>query len=90
MCIRDSRSSLLAQFGITAQALPGPQLRAADLVVWAVKPQVFREAALHQGLDAFDQFVAGVDVDTRVAIGQRGGGGRRRLGHGRSSAGQEA
>ena len=41
-----ARSSLLAQFGITAQALPGPQLRAADLVVWAVKPQVFREAAL--------------------------------------------
>jgi len=41
-----ARSSLLAQFGITAQALPGPGLRAADLVVWAVKPQVFREAAL--------------------------------------------
>lgn len=41
-----ARSSLLAQFGITAQALPGPELRAADLVVWAVKPQVFREAAL--------------------------------------------
>ncbi|MCO5103287.1 MAG: pyrroline-5-carboxylate reductase [Burkholderiaceae bacterium] len=41
-----ARSSLLARFGITAQALPGPQLRDADLVVWAVKPQVFREAAL--------------------------------------------
>ena len=41
-----ARSRLLAQFGITAQARPGPQLRAADLVVWAVKPQVFREAAL--------------------------------------------
>ena len=41
-----ARSSLLAQFGVTAQALPGPELRAADLVVWAVKPQVFREAAL--------------------------------------------
>ena len=41
-----ARSSLLAQFGVTAQALPGPGLRAADLVVWAVKPQVFREAAL--------------------------------------------
>ena len=27
-----ARSSLLAQFGITAQALPGPELRAADLV----------------------------------------------------------
>ena len=41
-----ARSSLLAQFDVTAQTLPGPGLRAADLVVWAVKPQVFREAAL--------------------------------------------
>jgi pyrroline-5-carboxylate reductase len=41
-----ARDALQAQFGIAAQALPGPQLRSADLVVWAVKPQVFREAAL--------------------------------------------
>ena len=41
-----ARDALHAQFGIAAQAECGPQLRAAGLVVWAVKPQVFREAAL--------------------------------------------
>ncbi|ODS60279.1 MAG: pyrroline-5-carboxylate reductase [Acidovorax sp. SCN 68-22] len=41
-----ARAALQARWGIAAQALPGPQLRGADLVVWAVKPQVFREAAL--------------------------------------------
>jgi hypothetical protein len=25
--------------------------------------------AAHQGLDAFDEFIAGVDVDTRIAVG---------------------
>ena len=41
-----ARNTLQTQFGIAAQDLPGPQLRNADLVVWAVKPQTFREAAL--------------------------------------------
>ena len=42
----EARDALQAQFGIVAQDLPGPELRNADLVIWAVKPQVFREAAL--------------------------------------------
>ncbi len=41
-----ARDALQTRFGIAAQAESGPELRAANLVVWAVKPQVFREAAL--------------------------------------------
>jgi pyrroline-5-carboxylate reductase len=37
---------LRAQTGVTVFAQPGDFLQAADLVVWAVKPQVFKEAAL--------------------------------------------
>lgn len=42
----EARTALQANFGITADEKPGTQLREAGLVVWAVKPQVFREAAL--------------------------------------------
>lgn len=41
----DARTALQTQYGITAQPLPGPQLERAGLVVWAVKPQTFKEAA---------------------------------------------
>ncbi len=41
-----ARVALQESFGITAEEQPGTQLREAELVVWAVKPQVFREAAL--------------------------------------------
>ncbi len=37
---------LHAQFGITALNKPGPALARASLVVWAVKPQTFKAAAL--------------------------------------------
>jgi len=40
------------------------------------------EAALHQRFDALDQFIARVDVDAGVAVGQGGGVGRG-IGHGR-------
>lgn len=43
------REKLQAQWGSTGMHLleaPGPELAAADLVVWAVKPQTFRDAAL--------------------------------------------
>ena len=42
----DARAKLASEFGITAQALAGPPLARAHLVVWAVKPQTFKEAAL--------------------------------------------
>lgn len=41
----EARDKLQSQFGITAQAQAGPFLSQADLVVWAVKPQTFKEAA---------------------------------------------
>jgi pyrroline-5-carboxylate reductase len=41
----DTAAKLLADFGITALPAAGPALSQADLVVWAVKPQVFSEAA---------------------------------------------
>lgn len=40
-----ARVKLKAQFGIEAQAAAGPALQRAALVVWAVKPQTFKQAA---------------------------------------------
>ncbi|MBG9388782.1 pyrroline-5-carboxylate reductase [Caenimonas aquaedulcis] len=42
----EARDRLRAQFGLRAQPEAGPHLRRAGLVVWAVKPQTFKEAAL--------------------------------------------
>ena len=42
----DARAALQKLYGIDAQAAPGAQLERASLVVWAVKPQTFQEAAL--------------------------------------------
>ena len=42
----DARDKLNRSFGLDAQAAPGAFLAQADLVVWAVKPQTFQEAAL--------------------------------------------
>ncbi len=41
----DTAAKLQADFGITALAAAGPELAQAQLVVWAVKPQIFSEAA---------------------------------------------
>jgi len=41
-----ARQLLLQQFGVHAQPAPGPALQRASLVVWAVKPQTFRDAAV--------------------------------------------
>ncbi len=40
-----ARDKLRDQFGIAAQEHAGPALQRAGLVVWAVKPQTFKEAA---------------------------------------------
>ncbi|MBI2771746.1 MAG: pyrroline-5-carboxylate reductase [Burkholderiales bacterium] len=40
-----ARDKLQADFGITAQEQPGPALARTGLVVWAVKPQTFKDAA---------------------------------------------
>lgn len=41
-----TRERLRSEFGLHAMAEAGPALASADLVIWAVKPQVFREAAI--------------------------------------------
>jgi len=41
-----ARTKLHGDFGIQAHAEAGDFLRSADLVVWAVKPQTFKDAAL--------------------------------------------
>ncbi len=42
----EARARLQSQFGVTAQEHAGPALARAELVVWAVKPQTFKQAAL--------------------------------------------
>ena len=44
--VEAARTALREQHGVQAQAEAGAQLQRAGLVVWAVKPQMFREAAL--------------------------------------------
>jgi pyrroline-5-carboxylate reductase len=41
----EARDKLRGQFGIEAREAPGSTLERAGLVLWAVKPQTFREAA---------------------------------------------
>ncbi len=40
------RSRLEEQFNVQSRQAPGPSLASATLVVWAVKPQIFKDAAL--------------------------------------------
>ena len=39
------RAKLQADFGLSALAAPNGSLAAADMLIWAVKPQLFAEAA---------------------------------------------
>ena len=41
----DQRAKLAQQFKVEVSAVPGAALQRASLVVWAVKPQIFRDAA---------------------------------------------
>ena len=41
----EQRERLAQQFGLSALAEPGPALQGSETVVWAVKPQTFKEAA---------------------------------------------
>ena len=42
----DQRGKLTEQFGVQVHAVPSALLASAALVVWAVKPQIFKDAAL--------------------------------------------
>ena len=45
----ETRERLLSQFGITALSQATPDVGQAEVMVWAVKPQVFQEAAAQVG-----------------------------------------
>ena len=44
--LNEQRQKLKEQFGVQMHAAPGAQLASAALVVWAIKPQIFKDAAL--------------------------------------------
>lgn len=48
--LQEARDKLKAQLGIHAHESPGPYLQKAETVVWAVKPQAFKEAAFQSGI----------------------------------------
>jgi pyrroline-5-carboxylate reductase len=64
----DQRARLGAQWGVQAQASAGPSLAEATVVVWAVKPQTFREAAVacapHTGAALHLSVAAGIRSDS--------------------------
>ena len=64
----EARAKLSSQFGITAQARAGSYLTRADLVVWAVKPQTFKDAAaqtqVHTPAALHLSVAAGIRSDT--------------------------
>ena len=43
----EAQDKLKTSYGLAAHTQAGPFLAAADLVIWAVKPQTFKEAAQH-------------------------------------------
>lgn len=66
-----ARARLREQFGIEALEAAGPALQRAQLVVWAVKPQTFRDAAAqaraHTGSALHLSVAAGIRSDSIAA-----------------------
>jgi pyrroline-5-carboxylate reductase len=66
-----ARAKLREQFGVDALEAAGPALQRADLVVWAVKPQTFRDAAAqaraHTGGALHLSVAAGIRSDSIAA-----------------------
>ena len=64
----EARAKLSSEFGISAQAQAGSFLTRANLVVWAVKPQTFKEAAAQTQAHTHDALhlsvAAGIRSDT--------------------------
>jgi pyrroline-5-carboxylate reductase len=67
----EARAKLQSEFGIAAQAHAGSFLARADLVVWAVKPQTFKDAAAqtqaHTRAALHLSVAAGIRSDSIVA-----------------------
>lgn len=66
--VAEARTKLQSQFGISAQEHATPALARAGLVVWAVKPQTFKEAAAqarpHTGSALHLSVAAGIRSDS--------------------------
>ena len=64
----EQRARLTEQFHVAVHASAGASLEAAEMVVWAVKPQTFREAAeqsrAHSGKALHLSIAAGIRSDT--------------------------
>ena len=64
----DTAAKLLADFGITALRVADASLSRADMVIWAVKPQIFAEAAIpvmpHTGSALHLSVAAGIRTDS--------------------------
>jgi pyrroline-5-carboxylate reductase len=65
---QEARDQLRTRFGILAQSAPGPFLARAGTVVWAVKPQTFKDAAVpvaaHTGSALHLSVAAGIPSDS--------------------------
>lgn len=62
-----ARLKLVAEFGVRAIEAPAPELAAADLVVFAVKPQQMREAARAVASHLRDPLVVSIAAGIRLA-----------------------
>ena len=74
-----ARAKLGQEFGVTASATPGAELRTSDLVVLAVKPQNMREAASAVAPYLDHQLVLSIAAGTRVADLSRWLGGHQAI-----------
>lgn len=69
--VAQAREQLQSSFGISTQAQAGPTLAQAAVVVWAVKPQIFKEVALatapHTAQALHLSVAAGIRTDSIAA-----------------------
>jgi pyrroline-5-carboxylate reductase len=61
------RDKLRSEFGVSSQAVADPSLAGAGLVVWAVKPQAFSQAARETGGELRDALHLSVMAGIRIA-----------------------
>jgi len=70
--LAEARTKLHSHFGIVAQEQAGAALASAALVVWAIKPQAFKEAAqaaaMHTRQALHLSVVAGIRSDSMAAL----------------------
>ncbi len=75
--VEEQRARLTRETGISACAAAGPALSRADVVVWAVKPQSFAEAAAQAGSHLGEALHISIMAGVRCGALARGTSGRR-------------